>query len=381
MSRYDLVSIIVPALNESASLEELYERTRDSLAGVQPFEFIVIDDGSTDDSLDKLKALRARHPNLCILSHYRNHGKSLALMQGFAAARGQVAVIMDADLQDQPEMIPRFLEKIDEGFDLVNGWREDRRDRLSKVAVSAVFNLLTSRIFNCPIHDINCGFKAMRRRLYTRLELRGDLHRLIPAMAAGRGFKITEIPVTHSPRRFGRSRYRLLRHRGMLDIVALAAGNATQWRPFHVFCEAAIICWLLAIVALAVWVGLTLRVPEGSLGHLLAKPLVGLFGVGAAVLGMVLPLFGFHLEITGCRLQDADWRNGLLKERINAKVGGYGSCTPSKGFPQERGRRALLEPDSEPVSLVEGATARGFDRSGHAPGSTQAAGSRLRRGQ
>jgi glycosyltransferase involved in cell wall biosynthesis len=353
MSRFDLISIIVPALNESASMEELYERTRRALGGGQPFEFIVVDDGSTDETVDTLKTMRERCPNICILSHYRNHGKSLALMQGFAAARGDVAVIMDADLQDQPEAIPQFLDKIAEGYDLVNGWRKDRRDARSKVLVSGVFNLLTSRIFKCRIHDINCGFKAIRRPVYKQLELQGDLHRLIPAIVAGKGGKVTEIPVPHCPRKYGQSRYRLLRHRGLLDIIALVAGNATQLRPFHVFCEAAIAFWVVAAAALAGWVGLTIWGVDEALWMRLLRPLVAMLGAGSVFVGTILPLFGFQMEVTSGRHQDAGWRRALLKERIEARVGGYEPRRYPEAVASGRGLEAVLEPKGEPLSAVE----------------------------
>ncbi len=354
MSRFDLVSVIVPALNESASLEELYERTRRTLDDArQPFEFIVVDDGSTDDTVEKLKSMRHRHPNICILSHHRNHGKSLALMQGFAAARGQVAVIMDADLQDQPEVIPQFLDRIAEGYDLVNGWRKDRRDARSKVFVSGIFNLLTSRVFKCPIHDINCGFKAIGLPVYKQLELQGDLHRLIPAIVAGRGGRVTEIPVPHCPRKHGSSRYRLLRHRGLLDIIALVAGNATQFRPFHAFCEAAMLFWVAAVVAVAGWIGLTVMGMDEALWMRLVRPLVALVGIGSAFIGILLPLYGFQIEVTCSRHQDAGWRRALLKERIDVKVDGHGPRRYPEAVSSERGLETVLEPDSKSVSSFE----------------------------
>ncbi len=356
VSREDLISVIVPVLNESLTLRELYERTRCSLADRGPFEFIAVDDGSTDGTLEELKALRAEYGNISILSHYCNHGKSLALMQAFALARGEVAVIMDADLQDQPEMIPRFLDKIDEGFDVVNGWRTERQDKRARKFVSRIFNLLTSWIFKCPIHDINCGFKVIRRRVYRRLTLRGDLHRLIPAIAASQGFKVAEVPVTHSQRRFGCSRYGLLRHRGLLDIIALVASNATQLRPFHIFCEAAIICWALALAALVGGIGLSAYAPAESFGYRVVMLLVGLFGVGAALLGLLLPLFGFQLEITTGRLQDAGWRDRLLKEKLEGEIGEHGPCTVTKTVSQVRGLAALSQPDLQSVSMFEGAT-------------------------
>lgn len=351
MNRHDSVSVIVPMLNEAASLEELYLRIRDALAGACSFEFIAVDDGSTDDTLEVLKRLRAQYSNICVLSHYRNHGKSLALMQGFSVARGETAVVMDADLQDQPEMIPRLLEKLAEGYDLVNGWRSARQDPFAKRLVSKTFNALTSSILNCPLHDINCGMKVMRRRVYQRLQLRGDLHRLIPAIVATQGFKVTEVPVTHAPRKFGRSKYRLLRHRGLLDIIALIATRTTQIRPFHVFSEMGILFWIAAFVALLAWAALTAWSPVSGMAFQLLRPLVGVLGMGAAFLGIMLPLLGFHLEVTTSQLQDERWRAGLLKEQLDTRTGDYEIRIPTERVSQERRRTTLPESDRQPVSL------------------------------
>ncbi|HNQ22743.1 MAG TPA: glycosyltransferase family 2 protein [Phycisphaerae bacterium] len=378
MVRYDLISVVVPVLNEAASLAELYERTRRVLEGVQPFEFIIVDDGSRDDTLARVRALRAVYANISIISHYANHGKSLALMQAFAIARGEVAVVMDGDLQDRPEMIPRFLAQIENGYDLVNGWRQERRDRWGRRLVSALFNRLTARLLRCPLHDINCGFKALRRQVYRRLELRGDLHRLIPAIAAGQGFRVGEVPVEHCGRRFGRSRYRLLRHRGLLDIVAVLASNATQLRPFHVFSELALACWLVAVVALVGWLTLTVGVDPGALAARVCTPLVGMVGVGAALLGLLLPLFGFLLEMTACRVQDPHWREQLVKERVEADVSIYERGALPEGVSLRCRRQTVSEPDAEPVLVGEGAPDRWLDCPGHAAGSSEALGSRLR---
>jgi hypothetical protein len=251
--------------------------------------------------------------------------------------------------------------------------------------------------------------------VYKRLELRGDLHRLIPAIASSRGFAVTELPVPHARRRFGSSRYHLLRHRGLLDIVALVAGNTTQSRPFHIFSEAAAFCWLLAAVALAGWVALTMYVPGDSLAYRLAGPLVGLLGIGAVFLGLMLPLIGFQLEITAGRLQDGRWRQGLLKRKLDAKVnesgkgvrtllperpggclaqkgpdpfsaldakvGGYGPCRDSEREPPEPGSQTVLQPDAQPVSLLERAADRRLGRSISPPRRLPAVGGRLRGGQ
>jgi hypothetical protein len=360
MADKPMISVIVPMLNEADSLEELYDRTRRALDDIaQPFEFIAVDDGSTDGTLSTLKRLRERHGNVCILSHYCNHGKSLALMQAFSVARGEVAVILDADLQDLPEMIPRLLDKLAEGYDLVNGWRRQRRDAWSKRLVSSVYNRLTARLLRCPMHDINCGMKAMRRTVYRRLELRGDLHRLIPALAISLGFRAAEVPVDHAPRRFGNSKYKLLRHRGLLDIVALVAGQATRLRPFHVFCELAIGAGAVALLSLIGWAALTVGVPAESWLHRLGGPLTAVVGLGAAWLTITLPLFGFLMEAITCRIQDAPWRGRLLKEHWDAELE-PGREDDQRGesttdVPRPSRWETLLEPAAQSLSDREGA--------------------------
>jgi glycosyltransferase involved in cell wall biosynthesis len=315
MPRFQLISIVVPLYNEAPTLEELFLRINAVFNPDQPFEVIFIDDGSTDGSAEILAHLRGKFPNITILSHYRNHGKSLALMQGFDAARGEVLVTMDADLQDQPESIPVLLNKISEGYDFVNGWRVDRRDNRAKILASNLFNFLTGKLFRCPLHDINCGFKAMRLQVYKRLNLRGDLHRLMPVIVSGLGFKITEVPVPHEARKFGKSKYRLLRFHGLLDIVSLMAMSTTQLRPFHVFSEMGIMFFLLGLFALGVWFIISLYPHMSSVASLFLN-LLWLFGALLIFLGTILPILGFQLEAVSGILQDEKWRQRLLKNKI-----------------------------------------------------------------
>ena len=320
--QFELVSIIIPAYNERESLGELYDRITATLSAIeQPFEFIVIDDGSTDGSFEMLREMRETHSNIIAIRHFRNHGKSLALTQGFDIARGEVAVMMDADLQDQPEMIPAFLDKIAEGYDLVNGWRNRRKDTAGKRFVSRVFNRLTAKAFNCHVHDINCGFKAFRRHVYKDLELYGDMHRLIPAWVATKGHRVTEIPVPHEDRKYGTSKFKLLRHRGLLDIIALMASNTTQLRPFHVFCEVAFFFWLLAGLCLAGWLTATSLMPADILSTKWVTSLVALTGLWSLSVGTLLPVMGFYMEVESKRFQGSAWRANLIRDRLGAAHG------------------------------------------------------------
>ncbi len=310
MEKIKLVSVIVPALNESPTLVELFMRTKSALEGSWEFEFIFVDDGSIDNTIEVVNQLQREFPNVKLLGHYRNHGKSVALMQGFALAEGEVAITMDADLQDHPELIPEFLKKIAEGYDLVNGYRVSRKDSSKKIFVSKIFNFLTSKLMDCPLHDINCGFKAIRKDVYKKLNLRGDLHRLIPAMASSRGFKITEIPISHSERKVGISRYQLLRHRGLLDLIALTASTSTRTRPFHVFSELAAVCFVFAAICGISFFSIR---RTNSLFAFLAKTFFKGFGIWAVFFGSILPLLGLNLEISGSKICEREWYDSLLK--------------------------------------------------------------------
>ncbi len=320
---FGLVSVVVPAFNEADSINELYERTKKALGAIgQKFEFILVDDGSTDATQDVVNALCDRYDNVVLVSHYHNHGKSMALMQGFDIARGDVAVMMDADLQDFPEMLPRLLEKLACGDDLVNGWRAARKDTFGKRLVSKVYNALTRKILSCSVHDINCGLKAMRRNVYKNLDLRGDLHRLIPALAASLGYTVDEVPVDHGDRQYGQSKYRLMRHRGILDIIIVAASQATRARPFHIFFELAVLI-LLGIGSLSFigWLVVQIGLEPGGVSARIFGPMLGLILAWAVAVGTLLPLVGFVLEILTARFQDSSWRHRLIKQTRHSGQG------------------------------------------------------------
>jgi glycosyltransferase involved in cell wall biosynthesis len=309
-----LISIIVPAFNEEESIAELHTRVKETFNQLnRPYEMIVIDDGSTDGTFEKLKALQAQDSNLVILRHYKNMGKSLALMQGFDAANGGIAITLDADLQDQPEEIPAFIKKIEEGYDFANGWRHQRKDPSIKRYVSKVFNILIAMIFKVKFNDVNCGLKAYSSKVYKWLDLKGDLHRLIPVIIAYKGYKVSEISVKHEERKFGESKYKLFRHRGLLDIIALAAGTTTQIRPFHYFCERGMVLLSMAALSFIVWCFSYESLP------LFAQVLIAVGGLWCLSLGTLLPIFGFYLEIESSRFQRHEYRESLIKETIDSR--------------------------------------------------------------
>ena len=308
-----VISVIVPALNESASLEQLYMRVKKVLEQEgRAFEFIFIDDGSTDDTFNVLKSLNQKFPDITILGHGKNHGKSIAWMQGFAAAEGEFAILMDADLQDIPEELPKFLNKLDEGYDLVNGWRNQRKDTFMKRSVSKLFNYFTRKAFNCGLHDINCGYKIMRYDVYKRLRLSGDMHRLIPVIAMQIGFKIAETPIIHADRQWGKSRYSLLRYRGLLDVFSVTVFSATSIRPFHTFCELMVIFFLLA----GVLCGISLTImATGILTCLLVSALHAV-AIWCVFVATLLPFFGILMEAMARDYQNNHWHDILLLKKI-----------------------------------------------------------------
>jgi len=202
----------------------------------QPWEAVFVDDGSTDGSFAALTRLHNAKDNVRVVRLRRNFGKAAALAAGFTQARGDIVVTIDADLQDDPAEIPRLLAKLDEGFDLVSGWKAHRRDPLSRRALSRIFNWVTSRVSGLRLHDMNCGLKAYRAEVVKELRLYGELHRFIPVLAHYRGHRIAELPVNHRPREHGRSRYGVERYlRGFLDLLTVSFIGRYRHRPLHLF--------------------------------------------------------------------------------------------------------------------------------------------------
>lgn len=231
------VSVVVPAYNEAESLPELVERVRTVLAPRgKPWELIVVDDGSTDSTRAVLRDLATRVPELRYRSLLRNYGKSAALSVGFEEARGNRVITMDADLQDDPAEIPSLLAKLEEGWDLVSGWKRVRHDPPSKTIPSRFFNAVTSTVSGLPLHDFNCGLKAYRSHVARDLPVYGELHRFLPALAHWRGYRVTEIPVQHHPRRHGTSKFGASRFvNGFLDLLTVTFVHSGRLSPLHVF--------------------------------------------------------------------------------------------------------------------------------------------------
>ena len=247
-----MISVVVPVHDEERSVALLYEELQAALEpSGEPWEAIFVDDGSLDGSFSALTRLHARAENVRVVRLRRNFGKSAALAAGFAQARGETVVTIDGDLQDDPSEIPRLLAKLEEGFDLVSGWKARRRDPWRRRVVSRIFNAVTGRVSGLRLHDMNCGFKAYRTEVVRGLPLYGELHRFIPVLAHYRGFRVAELPVNHRPRTHGRSRYGLERYlRGFLDLLTVTFMGRFRHRPLHLFGGLGLVLGLLGTVIL-----------------------------------------------------------------------------------------------------------------------------------
>jgi glycosyltransferase involved in cell wall biosynthesis len=239
-------SVVIPLYNERESLAELHRQLTSvmerTFAG---HELIFIDDGSTDGSIEALRELRERDRRVKVISFRKNYGKSAALSEGFKAARGAVVVTIDADLQDNPEEIPELVAKLDEGYDLVSGWKVKRKDPITKTLPSKLFNLTTSLASGIKLHDFNCGLKVYRGEVVKRLSIYGELHRFIPVIAGWEGYRIAEKRVMHFERKFGRSKFGARRFlNGMFDLVTVMFLTRRASSPLHFFGRVA--AWFFA---------------------------------------------------------------------------------------------------------------------------------------
>jgi len=288
-----VISVVVPVHDEEQSVEPLLDELADALAPLDTtWEVIFVDDGSTDGTFARLTRLHDVHDNVRVVRLRRNFGKAAALAAGFAEATGEIVVTIDGDRQDDPEEIPRLLVKLDEGFDLVSGWKAHRRDPLSRRILSRIFNAVAGRMSGLRLHDMNCGLKAYRAEVVHGLRLYGQLHRYIPVLAHYRGFRIAEIPVNHRPREHGRSRYGVERYvRGFLDLLTVTFVGRYRHRPLHLFGGLG-----LALLAggSAILVYLTvLKITGASIG---GRPLLTL-GVLLVVVGMQFLSLGLLTEL------------------------------------------------------------------------------------
>lgn len=232
------LSIVIPLYNEEENVEPLYEQLKAALEGAgREYEIIIVDDGSTDGSFDILKRLHEGDKRLKVIRFRRNFGQTAAFAAGFDRSQGEVVITMDADLQNDPADIPLLLEKMDEGYDVVSGWRLHRKDPfLTRRLPSMIANWLISEVTGVHLHDYGCSLKAYRREVVKGVRLYGELHRFIPGIASWMGISVAEVPVSHRRRRFGRSKYGLSRTaRVLLDLLTVHFLLSYSTRPIHIF--------------------------------------------------------------------------------------------------------------------------------------------------
>jgi glycosyltransferase involved in cell wall biosynthesis len=288
-----VISIVIPLHNEERSIALLYDELLAALEPLgQEWEAVFVDDGSVDGSFAALTRLHDANENVRVVRLRRNFGKAAALAAGFGQARGEIVVTIDADLQDDPAEIPRLLVKLDEGFDLVSGWKTRRRDPLRRRVLSRIFNWVTGRMSGLRLHDMNCGLKAYRAEVVRGMPLYGELHRFIPVLAQYRGFRVAELPVNHRPREHGRSRYGVERYiRGFLDLLTVSFIGRYRHRPLHLFGGLGLI---LGLFGVAILVYLTV---VKALGHAIGeRPLLTL-GVLLVVVGLQFFSLGLISEM------------------------------------------------------------------------------------
>jgi glycosyltransferase involved in cell wall biosynthesis len=287
------LSIVIPLLNEQESLAPLVE----SIATVMKaegysYEIIFVDDGSTDGSFDEIRSLKARFGQIRAVRFNRNWGKAAGLSVGIAQAQGEIIVTMDADLQDDPEAIPALRAKLEEGYDLVSGWKKVRHDPASFTIPSRIWNYATSILAGVKLHDFNCGLKAYRAETAKSLEIYGERHRYLPVLAHWDGWRVAEIPVTHHERKFGRSKYGFNKFiRGFLDLLALLFLRRYLRSPLHFFGLIAMLLIGAGGLVLA-WFG----IQWGITGALHIRPLM-LLSLGAVIVGIQFFSFGFLAEM------------------------------------------------------------------------------------
>jgi glycosyltransferase involved in cell wall biosynthesis len=279
------LSIVVPLYNEEDSVTPLYRGIKDALAplGLR-YEILFVDDGSRDGTFQIASRLAAADPLLRVIRFRKNYGQTPAMVAGIEHAGGKIIITMDGDLQNDPRDIPMFLEKVREGFDIVVGWRYERRDRLvTRKIPSVVANWMIGRVTRVPIKDNGCSLKAYRAAIIKSIPLYSEMHRFIPAIASLAGTRIAEIKVNHHPRRFGQSKYGLSRmYKVLLDLVTVKAILAYLQRPLYAFARIAGIGTLVALLALGAFVVEMLLQPDA--GQVVFPGLALLYGALAIVL-------------------------------------------------------------------------------------------------
>jgi glycosyltransferase involved in cell wall biosynthesis len=311
-----MLSVVIPAYNEEENVPILYEKLKKVLDGLgQDYEIIFVDDGSTDGTYQRLKQLAEKDSRLKVIRFKRNYGQTAAMSAGFEHAKGDVIITLDADLQNDPEDIPLLLEKLEEGYHVVSGWRKDRKDPfLSRRLPSMIANWLISKITGVHLHDYGCTLKAYRAEVVKDLELFGDMHRFLPALTKRRGAKITEVVVRHHPRMFGKSKYGIGRTiRVLLDIMLVKFLNEYINKPLYMFGSVGFLLLGLGLFSLfyLIFLKLFLEEPIGRRPLLILSVLLILAGIQLISTGLLAEL------LIRIYYRTKDTKPYVIQEKIN----------------------------------------------------------------
>ena len=300
-----MISVIIPVFNEIGSLPELMDQLRKVLHIYSKWEILFVDDGSTDGSTAFLNDLSRKDENVTLIQLHRNYGKSAALAEGFKRAKGEYLITMDADLQDDPSEIPNLMKKLEEGFDLVSGWKKERKDPISKRFPSKIFNYVTRIMTGVKIHDFNCGLKIYRKEVIKTLDLYGGRHRYIPALAGHNKFRISEIQVNHRPRMHGVTKYGGSRlFHGFFDLISIIFMNRYTQQPLHLFGFFGLFCGLASLTVELYVIGRKIFSGHSFYEHLALM----LFGAMLFILGLWFFSIGLIAEMITRGAQEKESR-------------------------------------------------------------------------
>jgi glycosyltransferase involved in cell wall biosynthesis len=300
------LSVVIPVKDEAESLKTLYKELKQVLHALSlTYEILFIDDGSTDNTHKILASLENKDLSVHVITFRANFGKSVALSDGFEAAKGDVIVTLDADLQDDPSQLPRFLKKLDEGFDLVVGWRKKRFDTPTKLFSSRLFNFIAGFITRIPLHDINCGMKVMKLDAAKDLHLYGELHRFIPILVAKNKYKVTEVIVQHRRRQFGTSKYGTLGlsrgWKGAIDLLTSIFISDYSTKPAHFFGKIGIPLFVAGFIMdlYVTIIKITTGTTQGKIPLLLLGILCMTLGLQLLSTGLIAEMITFYFDQKG----------------------------------------------------------------------------------
>jgi len=306
------ISVIIPVYNEEGNVRRLHQILSGVLKKIShKYEIIFVDDGSVDKTFDIVKDIAKKDSAVRYIAFQRNFGKAAALMAGFKESSGEIVFTMDGDLQDDPEEIPKFISQLEKGYDVVSGWKFNRKDPVAKTIPSKFFNWLTARVTGVKIHDSNCGFKVYRKRVIPHIRIYGELHRYIPALVHWKGFKLGEVKVKHHARTQGKSKYGVERLiKGFLDLITVKYLMTYVSRPLHFFGSMGLLSGLFGFL-----IGLYLTLIKIQFGTIQARIPLLMLAVLLIVIGVQFISLGLLGEmIVSTRKGNIDY---VIKDKVS----------------------------------------------------------------